>query len=80
MLVEKPELWADCKPCEGDGSLTISMGDDPPEEITCFYCNGEGKTLLGEIDLTDLVDTVADILNQVHAIKQKLDEAFPAPP
>ena len=65
------KIYQRCGQCAGTGRT------HPPEmeEGDCPSCDGGGYSEVFQVDMSDLTDTVADILDKVNDIKEKLDEA-----
>ena len=45
------KLYIYCVHCNGTGNISLTNADLPPTEITCEWCNGEGKILFGEVEV-----------------------------
>ena len=56
-----------CKRCGADGSVDLGEG-----MVSCPDWEGDGN--LGEGVIEDLKDDIADILDKLEDIKEKLDE------
>ena len=65
-------MYSKCGQCSGSGEYDVPG----PEEgmASCSECGGLGYKEVYYIDISDLSDTVADILDKVNDIKQQLDE------
>jgi len=50
-----------CAQCGGDGLVTTYLDGGISGEITCPTCFGSGKMVIGEIDLSDLIEAIGSI-------------------
>ena len=58
--------------CEVDGESHNWVWHE--SDCECTQTVEAGYSVVGFIDISDLIDTVADILNKVNDIKEKVDE------
>jgi hypothetical protein len=44
------KIYAFCSHCEGSKIIVLTMGDQPPLEEPCPWCEATGKILFGELE------------------------------
>lgn len=59
----------DCEVAEGEHNWSMCESPCP-----CTETDTQGYEVVGYIDITDLTDSIADILNKLNDIKEILDE------
>ena len=66
------DLEKACPACSGNGTQTFNT--ESPYDEDCGRCGGSGYLPWGRLNVTDLSDTLADILDKCKDIKEKVDE------
>ena len=77
------DITKTCPACNGDlvdpqfiqgGMEDGELVWDGEAPCRCTETDTPGIEIIGTIDLSDLTDTVNDILNEVKSVKEKVDE------
>ena len=66
------DLRHTCAQCGGGGLVTIWLDGAITGTSECPMCGGTGKMIIGQVDLSDVDDAIADVMDKYNDIFEKV--------